>query len=348
VSAKRYWSLKSENIEQSWVEEAKMLHGLGAKMIVPKNYAKFVETQKDIYNKWFPEITKKAEQYARIFNVSDSYLLDMMMTEHIGESHKVAEPGCCVIMVKKNESITVGRNFDSKMAAEKISTCIEYEIGGKKYWINTDLNAYKTPMDSDNYRIRPQEGWTDNFYVAINSGPSIKQTSGIAATQVLEKLMIMTIEGKSTADIINYVTEVPINRGVSISVVSGGKLFVVEKSGQKSQTRSSDEVLFSTNHFVGNNMLEANCLLFKKIPFHASFPRYGFIEANLDKVIFSENIFDQIVDLLHEEPLNQNFRDEKFDCVTDWISVLTLGRKSKTFFSPNNTEHREELLLEYV
>jgi hypothetical protein len=344
---KRFWTIEAKNFSELWKHEAQILLDCGAKLEIPVNAMKFANSQREIFENYFPEIFHKAKAYAEVFNLNEKGIENLFLTENISESHKTTDPGCAVIMIKKGEDVFIGRNFDGKLSAEEFSTCVEYELSGFKYWTNSDMNSHSTPMRKEHFRLRPQEGWTKDVYVAINSGPSQKKPSGISATQIIEKLMIMSTQGVGVNKLIEYVVRVPTNRGMSISIAAKDGLTIIEKDINKSKVRHSNEVLYATNHFIDNEMKINNGLLFKKIPFHASFPRYGYIESRLEEIINGDSM-GVLKEALNTPPLSQNFRDNRFDCVTGWTSVIQLGKKSQTIFSPNNPDFKEELVLEYV
>ena len=172
----------------------------------------------------------------------------------------------------------------------------------------------------------------------------VKTNSGISVTHLIEKALMM-VGNQTIEEVISFVETVPVNRGVSISIATKTQVMVIEKDPSTRYTRKSKKNIWATNHFVSNDLLKNNALLFKKIPFHASFPRYGYIESGIDQL---EANADDMLNLLRDAPLNQNFRDPQFNCVTAWVTVIELGVKSKTIFSPNNLDFEAELVLDYM
>lgn len=346
----RQYKIEGEDLIKIFEEESRLLLSLGVKKInVPVSSNRFYNQQKDIYTKWYPEIVDRAKAMAVAIGQDEDEIIQAFMTEHIGSSHKSEDTNCCVILINSKDGVFVGRNFDGKQVSEELALCVEYQLPNGSFWINSDLNSFRSTVTADEYRIRPQEGWTRDIYIAINSGPAEKVDSGLSPTQVIEKALLMRTNGAKTENIIDFVEKVPVSRGFSLCLADrDGKLMVIEKTPSISEKRVSTKMIWATNHFISHKLQVNNQKLFSKIPFHASFPRYGYIESIANTLVNSNDVSSSLLEALGRSPLNQNFREPEFDCVTSWTFVTKIGETSKIVFSPNNEKYKENLVLKYM
>ncbi len=280
-------------------------------------------------DKYYPEFLDFLDGVAKAKRIEKDKMYKFGLTIFLGTIKKIVERNCSCFVVKNNNGVLIGRNYDWFESSEKNSKLITYEFTDKSS-LNikgtSDMGTFKRgfPANKSEFALVLEDGWNEKgFFIELNGAPGNKVTVGLSPVHLIQ----LIAEKCQTIDQAQkMIEEIPsTNSQIFTLADKEGNMAVVEKSLDKGlKVRRSKNFIIATNHYLHPDLISLNAQMFKKVPFHSSFARYHYLEANLLNK-WSKLNFQDTITLLKKPPTLQNWRGIRMgDTITDWILSLNL------------------------
>ena len=230
--------------------------------------------------------------------------------------------------VNNKHGVLIGRNYDWRESSELTSKLLQYDYTDKSSYSFkgvSDMGTYKLGkiVNPKEFVLVTDDAWNEKIYIGLNGAPGKKGGFGISMPHVVQ---LIAEQCNSVSESISILNRLPTCSSRIFTVADNkGNLAVVEKSIEGGvKIRRSNKYIIATNHFNHQDLLSLNALIFEKAPFHSTFARYHYLEADLIKNW--KNLKTQsIIPLLDKPPTLQNWRGvKKGDTITVWELALNL------------------------
>ena len=234
---------------------------------------------------------------------------------------------CSVFGLHKNGEVYIGRDYDWRAASEEISKQLSVQFTDRAYSFTalTDMGTWKmgAPGDQSSYVVVPEDAWNEHgLFVCINGAPGLSASTGMSCLHIVQAAIEQC---KTTAEATEFITKVPCNDPKLFTVIDkSGDMAVIEKPAHKQAVVvRSDKQVIATNHFQSEELFADNTQIFENVPFHSTFGRYAYLEANLAQL--DEPSIEKIRNIILRPPVIQDWRGtENGDTVTVWAEALEL------------------------
>ncbi len=307
---------------------------------MPPLAERYYSKQLEIYEEFYPEYLIFLSGLSKGLGLNKDKIFKFNLTIFLSLAEKIAANQCSVFAVHNQGKVLVGRNYDWLESSEKNSKFISYKFTDRSSFNLdgiSDMGTWKPGVlvDSSQFVLLLDDAWNEKgLYIGLNGGPGKKTGVGISNPHIIQ---LITEQCETVEQALPILERIPVpNSKIFILADKNGNLAVVEKSIEKgTRIRTSKQLVIATNHFINPDLASENSHLFQETPFHSSFARYNYLEANLAK-LNGRLTFEQIGSLLDKPPILQNWRGiDKGGVLTLWTLSLNLtGNKYKIKFAP--------------
>lgn len=278
------------------------------------------------YQKFFPQYVDYLEGISEGLGISKDKVIKSYLTGFLPNS---IVSKCSAFVIKNNNGVLVGRNYDWRSASEEISSLLRYgftDNSSHSFTAITDMATWKTGETIKPYEfvIITEDAWNDQgLYISSNGGPENKSYLGMCSPHLTQ----CVAEQCETVDqAIELIKKVPVTESKMFTLADkSGNMAIVEKSIDKgTYVRRAEDFILTTNHYNSPELILENLAIFPTVPFHSTFSRYHYLEYNLLKNGKDLDL-EKIIALLIKPPTAQNWRGlANGDVVTVWTLALNL------------------------